>query len=142
MTAHFEDGKDKTALRTIGEVAKALGIKTHVLRYWEQQFPSLNPLKRAGGRRYYRPDDIALIERIDDLVNDKGYTLKGAKMALRGERNLLRDGDEADTAGAGNAAVSSSSALQAMAKDAPDTAREILPKLKSIRANLADALNG
>ncbi|MEE3156216.1 MAG: MerR family transcriptional regulator [Pseudomonadota bacterium] len=81
--AQFDDGKDQDALRTIGEVAKATGIKAHVLRYWEQQFPMLKPLTRSGGRRYYRPEDIELIERIDRLVNREGYTLKGAKAALR-----------------------------------------------------------
>lgn len=83
MSALFDDGKDETALRTIGEVSKALGIRTHVLRYWEQQFPALKPLKRSGGRRYYRAEDIALVEKIDRLVNREGYTLKGAKAALR-----------------------------------------------------------
>ena len=57
------DGKDPGAFRTIGEVAKALGIRQHVLRYWEEQFPTLRPLTRAGGRRYYRPEDLALILR-------------------------------------------------------------------------------
>ena len=80
--AEFDDHKEAGALRTIGEVATATGIKTHVLRYWEQQFPQLKPLKRSGGRRYYRPEDVALVERIDDLVNARGYTLKGAKAAL------------------------------------------------------------
>jgi len=82
--ATFDDGKDADALRTIGEVAKATGIKAHVLRYWEQQFPTLKPLTRSGGRRYYRPEDIELVERIDRLVNREGYTLKGAKAALKG----------------------------------------------------------
>lgn len=80
--AHFDDGKEDGALRTIGEVADALGIKQHVLRYWEQQFPMLQPLKRSGGRRYYRPHDVALVEAINRLVNHEGYTLKGAKKAL------------------------------------------------------------
>lgn len=78
----FADGKDPEALRTIGEVAKALGIRQHVLRYWEEQFPMLSPLKRSGGRRYYRAADITLVERIDRLVHREGYTLKGAKKAL------------------------------------------------------------
>jgi DNA-binding transcriptional MerR regulator len=80
----FADGKDAAALRTIGEVAKALSIRQHVLRYWEEQFPMLKPLKRSGGRRYYRPEDIALVETIDRLVHREGYTLKGAKKALQG----------------------------------------------------------
>ncbi|MDE2435301.1 MAG: MerR family transcriptional regulator [Sphingomonadales bacterium] len=78
----FADGKDPEALRTIGEVAKALGIRQHVLRYWEEQFPMLKPLKRSGGRRYYRPEDVRLVETIDRLVHREGYTLKGAKKAL------------------------------------------------------------
>jgi DNA-binding transcriptional MerR regulator len=79
----FADGKDPEALRTIGEVAKALGIRQHVLRYWEEQFPMLSPLKRSGGRRYYRAEDVRLVETIDRLVHREGYTLKGAKMALQ-----------------------------------------------------------
>ncbi|WP_379920861.1 MerR family transcriptional regulator [Erythrobacter sp. R86502] len=82
MTA-FDDGKDDSALRTIGEVSEALGIKPHVLRYWEAQFPLLKPLKRSGGRRYYRPADVALVETINRLVNAEGYTLKGAEAVLR-----------------------------------------------------------
>lgn len=78
----FSDGKEPEALRTIGEVATALGIRQHVLRYWEEQFPMLSPIKRSGGRRYYRPEDIALLARIDRLVHQQGYTIKGARKAL------------------------------------------------------------
>lgn len=78
----FDDGKEPDALRTIGEVAAALDIRQHVLRYWEDQFPMLRPIKRSGGRRYYRPEDVALIATIDRLVHREGYTLKGARMAL------------------------------------------------------------
>ncbi len=80
----FNDGKAPDALRTIGEVTKALGIRQHVLRYWEEQFPALQPIKRSGNRRYYRPEDVALIAGIDRLVNREGYTLRGARMALEG----------------------------------------------------------
>jgi DNA-binding transcriptional MerR regulator len=80
----FDDGKEAQALRTIGEVANALGLRQHVLRYWEQQFPMLKPLKRSGGRRYYRPEDVALVQTIDRLVNREGYTLRGARQALSG----------------------------------------------------------
>lgn len=93
MSADFDDGKDDGALRTIGEVSKALGIKSHILRYWEEQFPMLEPLKRSGGRRYYRPADIIVIERISHLVNDEGYTLKGARQALE---NGKTEPDESD----------------------------------------------
>ncbi len=81
----FDDGKEPGALRTIGEVAKALGLKQHVLRYWEEQFPMLRPLTRAGGRRYYRPEDVALVARIDQLLHREGYTIRGARLALSGK---------------------------------------------------------
>lgn len=89
--ADFDDGKDADALRTIGEVSEALSIKPHVLRYWEQQFSLLQPLKRGGGRRYYRPEDIALVEDIDRLVNVEGYTIKGAEAVLRSSGKAGRD---------------------------------------------------
>lgn len=81
--SRFADGKAPDAMRTIGEVSAAFGIKPHVLRYWEQQFPMLKPLKRSGGRRLYRGEDIALVEQIDRLVNREGYTLKGARKAIK-----------------------------------------------------------
>lgn len=81
----FDDGKAADALRTIGEVASALGIRQHVLRYWEEQFPSLRPVKRSGGRRYYRPDDVRLVATIDRLVHHEGYTLKGARAVIEGK---------------------------------------------------------
>ena len=82
--ANFTDGKAADALRTIGEVARALNIRQHVLRYWEEQFPMLRPLKRSGGRRLYRAEDVQLIAAIDRLVHREGYTLKGARAALQG----------------------------------------------------------
>ncbi|EJL29001.1 MerR family transcriptional regulator [Novosphingobium sp. AP12] len=78
----FADGKDPGALRTIGEVAKALGIRPHVLRYWEEQFAALAPIKRSGSRRYYRPEDVVLIAQIDRLVHHQGYTLRGAAKVI------------------------------------------------------------
>lgn len=74
--------KSENAFRTIGEISKELGVKTHILRYWEEQFPSLNPLKRAGGRRHYRSEDVALLRQINRLLNEEGYTIKGARKAL------------------------------------------------------------
>ena len=116
----FSDGKDADALRTIGEVARALGIKQHVLRYWEQQFPMLKPLKRSGGRRYYRTEDIRIVDTIDRLVNREGYTLKGARLALEG----------------GPPGGSAAAARPAPAR--PD----LVPQLRAIRGRLAAALEG
>ena len=81
----WDERKAPDALRTIGEVAAALGIRQHVLRYWEDQFPMLRPLTRNGGRRYYRPEDIKLLRRIDQLVHREGYTLRGARGVIEGE---------------------------------------------------------
>lgn len=74
--------KSADAFRTIGEMADALGVRTHILRYWEEQFPMLKPLKRAGGRRLYRPDDVALLQTIHRLLHSEGYTIKGARKFL------------------------------------------------------------
>lgn len=75
--------KAPTAFRTISEVADDLQIPQHVLRFWETKFPHLKPLKRGGGRRYYRPEDIALLRRISDLLYTQGYTIKGVQRLLR-----------------------------------------------------------
>lgn len=74
--------KSADAFRTIGEMAEALGVRTHVLRYWEEQFPMLRPLTRAGGRRLYRPEDVALLHTINRLLYSEGYTIKGARKFL------------------------------------------------------------
>jgi DNA-binding transcriptional MerR regulator len=109
----FADGKDPGALRTIGEVAKALGIRQHVLRYWEEQFPQLSPLKRGGGRRYYRDDDVRMVETIDRLVHLEGYTLKGAKMALQGGANKVATASAPQAAAVPPALVASNFAYRA-----------------------------
>ncbi|NOG71217.1 MerR family transcriptional regulator [Roseicella sp. DB1501] len=75
--------KAPTAFRTISEVADDLHIPQHVLRFWETKFPQLKPLKRGGGRRYYRPEDIALLRRVSDLLYTQGYTIKGVQRLLR-----------------------------------------------------------
>ena len=75
--------KSAAAFRTISEVAGNLDIPQHVLRFWESKFSQIKPLKRGGGRRYYRPDDIALLQRIKELLYDDGYTIKGVQKLLR-----------------------------------------------------------
>ena len=122
VEGRFDDGKDAAAMRTIGEVAAAFGIRQHVLRYWEQQFPMLRPLKRSGGRRYYRPEDVALVETIDRLINREGYTLKGARQAIeKGKAGTV-------------------SSPRAPASSAPAADLALLPQLRAIRERLAAAL--
>ncbi len=83
--------KAPTAFRTISEVADELHIPQHVLRFWETKFIQVKPLKRGGGRRYYRPDDIALLRRISDLLYVQGYTIKGVQRLLREGGGRLSD---------------------------------------------------
>ncbi|GAB5470962.1 MAG: hypothetical protein Kilf2KO_39920 [Rhodospirillales bacterium] len=82
--------KSKAAFRTIGEASEELGVPQHVLRFWETKFAQLKPLKRAGGRRYYRPEDMALLTRIRDLLYQEGFTIKGAR------RHLQQKGSSSD----------------------------------------------
>jgi DNA-binding transcriptional MerR regulator len=77
--------KSDTAFRTISEAADEIGVPAHVLRFWETRFSLLQPLKRAGGRRYYRPADMALLRQIKALLHDGGMTIRGAQLALAGK---------------------------------------------------------
>jgi DNA-binding transcriptional MerR regulator len=76
-------GKSAAAFRTISEVAADLDVPPHVLRFWESKFSQIKPLKRGGGRRYYRPEDIELLRRIRTLLYRDGYTIKGVQKLLR-----------------------------------------------------------
>lgn len=81
-------GSDKAAgaFRTIGELSRETGLPQHILRYWETRFPQLRPLQRAGNRRYYRPEDVALVLRINAMLNNEGYTIRGVQKLLSSER--------------------------------------------------------
>lgn len=120
-------GKSDQAFRTIGELADELGVPQHILRYWETRFPQLKPLQRAGNRRYYRPADVALAQRIHRLLNQDGYT-------IRGVQQLLASGvkDEAPTVPAAPTAVP----IQVAETGAPFPTEQ----LHALRKILADAL--
>src|SRR3954467_13140298 len=75
--------KTAEAFRTISEVADELEVPKHVLRFWESKFPQIRPMKRGGGRRYYRPEDMDLLRRIRSLLYEDGYTIKGVQKILR-----------------------------------------------------------
>lgn len=77
--------KSASAFRTISEVADDMGIPQHVLRFWETKFTQVRPLKRGGGRRYYRPEDVATLKRIHHLLYTEGYTIKGVQKLLKGQ---------------------------------------------------------
>ncbi len=75
--------KSKSAFRTIAEVAEELGVATHVLRFWETKFTQIKPMKRSGGRRYYRPDDVELVRTIKEYLYDKRYTIEGVQKLFK-----------------------------------------------------------
>ena len=126
----FADGKDPEAFRTIGEVAQVLGIKQHVLRYWEEQFPMLKPLTRAGGRRYYRPSDVALIAEIDRLLHHEGFTIRGARQALVG------------TAAGKGVPPPTLTELGDQSMRPDTTSSDVVARLRDVREGLSQALRG
>lgn len=129
--------KSRTAFRTISEVATEIGVQQHVLRFWETRFPQIEPVKRGGNRRYYRPADVELLRRISNLLYQQGYTIKGVQQLL------ARDGgDGAATSGAGRGdsgpvpAAGPTRSRQPAGAEAP-----AMPSLAAIRAQLAAALS-
>lgn len=92
--------KAMEAFRNIGEVSSELGVRKHVLRFWEAKFPQLKPMKRGGGRRYYRPADVELLRGIRHLLQTEGYTIKGVQKILR--EDGLEDVKKAGIAKDGN----------------------------------------
>ena len=120
--------KSEHAFRTIGELASDLGVPQHILRYWETRFPQLRPLQRAGNRRYYRPDDVALARRIHKLLNRDGYT-------IRGVQQLLKSGGTAPSEAAGpDVPVAPAAILSHHPNPFPAAA------LRTLRQTLAEAL--
>ena len=116
--------KSATAFRTISEVATELDLPQHVLRFWETKFTQIRPMKRGGGRRYYRPDDIKLLRRIRDLLYSDGYTIKGVQKLLKSVGEAATKTTETATEGA---------AVQ------EDDLRLVLQELEAIRDSLRAA---
>ncbi len=123
--------KSPEAFRTISEVASDLDVPQHVLRFWETKFNQIKPLKRGGGRRYYRPDDVDLLRRIRSLLYHDGYTIKGVQKILR------ENGGRLD-AEAG-APPASRPTEEGLGTEQRETVRAVLRELKTLRAQLRDA---
>jgi DNA-binding transcriptional MerR regulator len=146
--------KAPNAFRTISEVADELHIPQHVLRFWETKFTQVKPLKRGGGRRYYRPDDISLLRRISDLLYIQGYTIKGVQRLLREGGGKLSDdippapAEEQEAAEAERAGLPAEPELPmpGLAPTAPASSARINirpkvdPETERLRAVLADTL--
>ena len=119
--------KSSDAFRTISEVSAALDVPPHVLRFWETRFTSLRPLKRSGGRRYYRPDDIAVLTRIRDLLYKDGFTIKGAQRFLKSKEALAPIDAVHDAVVGGDAP--NLAAIQALLESARDRLVSVKSKL-------------
>jgi DNA-binding transcriptional MerR regulator len=128
--------KAPEAFLTIGEMADRLGVKTHILRYWEEQFPMLKPLKRAGGRRLYRPSDVALLDQIQDLLTNQGYTIRGARTFLA-KGGKSQPAVEATPVAQAAPAAAVSPIGDLFASPPPS---KLVPELRAIRDRLARAL--
>lgn len=112
-------GKGPDAFRTIGEAAAEIGVEPHVLRFWETKFARLKPLTRAGGRRYYRPADIALLHRIKQLLHEDGLTIRGAQKVLQGRTPAGLAGSAMEAAAEAAPAPAAASSVQETASAAP-----------------------
>lgn len=118
--------KSPDAFRSIGEVSRLVGVAPHVLRYWESQFPQLAPVKRADGRRYYRPDDVRLAAGLCQVMREEGLSIRGARRLIAVDRGLaLRDIGAARLGETLGAAVA---ATPPAAVESPPRARRSTPR--------------
>ena len=139
LTGSRRGGKSPGAFRTISEVSNDLEVPPHVLRFWETKFPQIKPLKRGGGRRYYRPEDVALLRQIRQLLYNDGYTIKGVQ-------RLLKEGALKNTAQLG---VAIANRLEEQKRPQNTTAssqekdvlRSIVDELKVLRKLLSTVLD-
>jgi DNA-binding transcriptional MerR regulator len=130
------DSEDKapTAYRTISEVSALLDVPQHVLRFWETKFAPLRPMKRGGGRRYYRPEDVVLLTKIKGWLYDEGLTIKGAQKRLKGRGIRQALAEDAEPEVPEKSAAPSPIALSAPAREALSA---LLEELRALREELA-----
>ncbi len=135
-----ETAKSDAAYRTISEVSDDTGVPQHVLRFWETKFPAIKPMKRGGNRRYYRPEDVQLLQAINRLLYTDGYTIKGVQKLIkdRGARAVIGG------AGATGEALPPAAPSDLFVSEQPSEAAGIggsqLVELRAIRDRLAQAL--
>jgi len=141
MPASRPAGKSAAAFRTISEVSDELDVPQHVLRFWEGKFSQVRPLKRGGGRRYYRPEDIDLLRRIRDLLYSEGYTIKGVQRLLREGRAKDGEADEGAPSAASAAPVAAQAAAVAPV-DAKAELKAVIEELSELRDLLRAAGKG
>lgn len=150
-------GKSASAYRTISEVAEEIDVPAHVLRFWESKFPAVKPLKRGGGRRYYRPEDVESLRRIRKLLYEDGFTIRGVQKLLKEHGGKppagvapATDGDAGSEAAAPAPAAAAPPAEPAdppaqaqldfgLTSNQIDKLRDVLADLKKMQADLAAA---
>lgn len=147
--------KSPNAFRTISEVSETLDVPAHVLRFWESKFPAVRPIKRGGGRRYYRPEDVTLLVGIRELLYEDGLTIKGVQKIFRerGQKHVVRRGAEvlgepleepaeapAPEPAAPAPAPAPAPAAMAEAEEGPDAERvkAVISKLEALRNRLRE----
>jgi DNA-binding transcriptional MerR regulator len=133
--------KSPEAFRTISEVAEEMDLPQHVLRFWETRFPQIKPLKRGGGRRYYRPDDVELLRAVKRLLYGEGYTIKGVQKLLReqGAAMVARGFAANDGAEAAKPAVRSVAPEASATRASTEVGRGDLATLRAVLADLREA---
>lgn len=136
-------GKSETAFRTISEVATDLDLPQHVLRFWETKFIQIRPLKRGGGRRYYRPEDVALLRHIRKLLYDDGYTIRGVQKLFKQNGVKMPDSMPAPVGESGRAipgpapaVVPETSASSGLSEDQRAELSALLKELQEMRGLL------
>jgi DNA-binding transcriptional MerR regulator len=133
--------KSNQAFRTISEVSTELDVPAHVLRFWETKFPQIKPMKRGGGRRYYRPEDISLLKGVQSMLHVDGYSIKGVQKALR-EQGVKAISDRDDSPAvvsidSGKAATAKTdAAAPALSSTERAELRGVLDALVALRADL------
>lgn len=131
--------KSQQAFRTISEVSSELDVPAHVLRFWETKFPQIKPMKRGGGRRYYRPEDISLLKGVREMLHVDGYSIKGVQKALReqGVRAIAdRPAGDATPIGADAAKPDATAAGPAITDAERKELKAVLDALVALRAEL------
>ncbi len=139
--------KSASAFRTISEVADDLGVQQHVLRFWETKFSQVRPLKRGGGRRYYRPEDVILLKRIHQLLYTEGYTIKGVQKLLKeqGRSHIVAEATALQAANAPQSGAAARAPAPAAASQRPLDGRQrqvleaMLAELKDLRSLVKSA---
>lgn len=133
MKAKQTTQKSAGAFRTISEVATELNVEQHVLRFWETKFSQIKPLKRGGGRRYYRPEDVELLKNIHHLLYSEGYTIKGVQKLLSATRGNLSARVDMAVETSAEAPVAEKSPLAKAVEKNKDELQSMLDDLKSMR---------